>query len=528
MPAETISSLVSALPEVYQPIFGHPELSDQVSRPCRDRLESIVQVYSSLQQQLSRPLKVLDLGCAQGFFSLSLAERGATVHGIDYLHKNVDVCDALARENPHLKVTFENCRIETAIMRSEPEQYDLVLGLSVFHHVVHESGTHVVKALLKYAADVSGALIVELALRDEPLYWGAAQARDPSALLERIAFVQEVARHSTHLSSITRPLYVASNRYWILGGLAGRFDSWTVQPHALGEGSHEGRRRYFFCTNTVAKTYRFSHDPMDRNRIEFVREKAFLTNPPPGFSIPACLLAGESSTEGWIVTERLRGRLLLDLLHEGAVLDHRRILLSVLEQLAALEVAGLYHDDIRTWNIFVTDDGSGLLIDFGSISAQVHDVVPPGNPFLSFLIVVRETTTGAVEDIAFSRIVAISPHGLPQPYHSWAMALWQRPLHEWTFKFMHETLLKTHSVISEPTSPQPVEPWMSEIKCAVQARELRIMELESRTTQAELTALQAQSRADQAEAEVLATQQSYSWWITRPLRWLARHLRLKG
>lgn len=93
---------------------------------------------------------------------------------------------------------------------------------------------------------------------------------------------------------------------------------------------------------------------------------------------------------------------------------------------------------------------------------------------------------------------------------------------------MHETLLKTLSVISEPTSPQPVEPWMSEIKCAVQARELRIMELESRTTQAELTALQAQSRADQAEAEVLATQQSYSWRITRPLRWLARHLRLKG
>src|SRR3989338_4076883 len=126
-----ISNLVSNPPEVYHPIYGHPELSGQVSRPCQDRLEKIAQAHDALQRLLGRPLNVLDLGCAQGCFSLSLAERGASVHGVDYLDKNIAVCSALAQAQPHLKASFETGRVEDAIACLEPGQYDLVLGLSV-------------------------------------------------------------------------------------------------------------------------------------------------------------------------------------------------------------------------------------------------------------------------------------------------------------------------------------------------------------------------------------------------------------
>lgn len=527
MPAETLSALVSGLPEVYQPVYGHPELSAQVSRPCHDRLEKVLQVYASLQQQLGRPLKVLDLGCAQGFFSLNLAERGATVHGIDYLDNNIAVCNALARENPQLKVVFEVSRVEQAIMRVEPDQYDLILGLSVFHHIIHESGVGEVKALLEHAADVCGVLIVELALHQEPLYWGLAQAQDPLALFESIAFVHEVARHSTHLSSVARPLYVASNRYWVFGGLAGRFDSWTAEPHALANGCHGGSRRYFFGATTVTKTYRFDHMLAEHNKSEFAREKIFLTNPPLGLSVPDCLVAGESSTEGWLVMERLQGRLLLDLLRDGAVFDRRRLLLSVLKQLAILEAAGLYHDDIRSWNILVTDSGAGLIIDFGSITTQACDVVPPGNPFLSFLVLVREVATGVVDDVTSPRIVSISPYGLPQPFQTWAITLWQTPLSEWTFKLMHQTLLQTPTTITESALLQSAEPWMRVIKDAARERELLLKDIEARkhhaearASQAEARASQAEARANQAEADVTNVLKSHSWRITAPLRWL--------
>ena len=88
-----IEQLTADLPEVYQPIYGHPALSTHVSRTCSDRLEHIVRVHDNLRSLLGRPLNVLDLGCAQGYFCFKLAERGANVHGVDYLDKNI----ALAR-----------------------------------------------------------------------------------------------------------------------------------------------------------------------------------------------------------------------------------------------------------------------------------------------------------------------------------------------------------------------------------------------------------------------------------------------
>lgn len=63
-----IGARVAALPEKYQPIFGHPELSEGSSRGCEDRFVLIRECARRLQGELGRPLRVLDLGCAQGFF----------------------------------------------------------------------------------------------------------------------------------------------------------------------------------------------------------------------------------------------------------------------------------------------------------------------------------------------------------------------------------------------------------------------------------------------------------------------------
>ena len=138
--SQSLPQLVSDLPEIYQVIYGHPDIYQDTSRACIDRLDKIAEVHDALAKQLGRPLRVLDMGCAQGFFSLSLAARGAQVHGVDFLDKNIFVCQALALENPELKVTFGVGRLEEVVAALAPEQYDLVLGLSVLHHVVHEHG----------------------------------------------------------------------------------------------------------------------------------------------------------------------------------------------------------------------------------------------------------------------------------------------------------------------------------------------------------------------------------------------------
>ncbi len=473
-----IEKLVYDLPEIYQPIYGYPELSGQVSRPCFDRLERIARIYDALQRQLGRPLNVLDLGCAQGYFSLSLAERGAKVHGVDYLDKNVAVCSALVQANLHLNASFEIGRVEDVIESLESGRYDLVLGLSVFHHIVNEKGAGVVKALLERVANTSGALIVELALREEPLYWAPSQPEDPRTLLDTIAFVHEVARHATHLASIPRPLFVASNRYWILEDRIELFNNWSANSHALANGTHQGSRRYFFSDSCFLKTYRYDHPRGAHNKAEFKREVQFMKNPPGDFPSAALVSSGETDASGWLVAQRIPGRLLLDLLQCGIAINHRAVLLAVLRQLAVLEKFGLYHDDVRTWNVLVAGDGATYVIDYGSISDRAQDCVWPGNPFLSFFIFVREVATGAVDDPEPLRTISISPYGLPQPYRTWAAVLWQRPLAEWSFGLMYQTLLDLDVCETDKPLQQPIEAWMKATEEAIQAQKLSIRHIQ--------------------------------------------------
>lgn len=465
-----INSLVADLPEVYQPIYGHPELSRHVSRTSQDRLEHIARIHDAIQRLLGRPLRVLDLGCAQAYFSLNLAERGATVHGVDYLDKNVAVCNALAKENPTLQVSFETGRIEDVITRLESGQYDLMLGLSVFHHIVHEKGVAAVQDLLARAASECGALVLELALREEPLYWAPAQPEDPRSLLESIPFVHEVARHDTHLASIARPLFVASKQYWVLSGQANQFHSWSTDPHALANGVYQASRRYFFGDSHVVKSYRLDHKLGNTNLSHFTNEIAFLRNPPIGFSAPNLIVCGNNTSEAWVAMERLPGRLLLELLREDVAIDTHALLLFILKQLASLEAAGLFHNDVRTWNILVADDGAVHLIDYGSISPVAQDCVWPSNLFLAFFIFVREVVTRNVDVPDPLRGIAISPLRLPPRYRTWAESLWQRPLTEWSFNLMHQTLLNcTDDGDLNPSPDNPQDVWMQAIEEAIQA-----------------------------------------------------------
>jgi len=205
--ASTLSDLVAELPEVYQPIFGHPELCPNVSRRCDDRLAQVISVYRALETVFARPLRVLDLGCAQGFFSHSLSKLGARVHGVDFLEANIAVCKAPAVERGDRGIVFETARIEDVLSRLEVNHYDLILGLSVFHHIVKAPGAPPVRGMLAPAGVKVAAALFEIAVAEEPIYWAAAQPQSARELLSDYAFVHEIARHGTHLSDVRRPLF---------------------------------------------------------------------------------------------------------------------------------------------------------------------------------------------------------------------------------------------------------------------------------------------------------------------------------
>lgn len=475
----TIESQVASLPELYQPIFGHPELSEGSSRTSHDRLAHIAGIYKVVERIQGRPLKVLDLGCAQGFFSLNLAALGAQVHGIDYLEQNVQVCRALLAEHPEYKAQFTFGKVQDFLETVEPGQFDMVLGLSVFHHLVYDLGKEHIKALLEQLLHKVVVFVGEFAVAEEPLYWGPAQPEDPRYLLENSAFLHELARHSTHLAEIQRPLYVASNQIWYLEGIGQRISSWTPDSHALADGAHQGARRYYESDDYFVKVFRVDGTFGARNRTELEREAQFLLHPPAGFDAPAHHVSGANATESWLVTDRIQGQLLLDVIARGEPLNKQAVLLDVLRQLALLEQHGFYHDDVRVWNVMLDTGGKARLIDFGSIGNQPTDCVWPHNLYLAFMIFVKEVVTGSVDKPMPLREIAISPFSLPQPYANWMNSLWSKPVSTWSFQLLLDTLqgLSEHS--DEPVPDTSSVLWMSSIESALQAIKKHVHHVET-------------------------------------------------
>lgn len=452
-----IQQLIDNLPELYQPIFERPQLSQNCSRESADRLREITAIYKALESKLGRPLRVLDLGCAQGFFSLSLGALGATVHGIDYSERNIELCNFLAAENPNIKASFWFGKIEDFLKTLEQDQFDLVLGLSVFHHLIYEHGIEHVQSLLNSILQRCQIFIAEFALKEEPLYWGDAQPEAPRELLEDVAFVHEIARYSTHLADIKRPLFVASNVFWCLDGQIEEIEDYTKNSHAFARGAHEGARKYIFSDRHVVKIFTTYGSHGQRNREEHRREVGFLSNPPDGFQTPKLYSHGEKEFESWIVTERLKGQLLLDVITREESYDGKQIVHEILDQLVQLEQHGLYHDDVRVWNVWLKDDGHAQILDFGSISSESDDCVWPHNIFMSFLVFIKEVMSGKV-DLPEIRQKSISPAGMPSDFKEATYKLWKTPTNSWSFKLFSECIQSSINGISQSQDPNTL--WM--------------------------------------------------------------------
>lgn len=438
-PGTALTTAVDRLPELYQPIYGHPELSNAAARSCQSRLVHVRSTYAALADHLGRPLRVLDLGCAQGFFSCALAALGADVLGIDYCPENVAVCTLLGDEFPNSKLEFRVERLEDFIPLLSASAFDLVLGLSVFHHVVHERGQEATRALIDRLAASIGHGVFEIALPTEGVYWCASQPDDPRQMLGAFPFVFEAARVETHLSNQPRPLFVASRSIAVLAGAAYAFADHLVEPHALAENVHLGTRRYFLGPHAIVKVFRIDAAIAQINEEELSREAEFLAAFAGQLAFAPKLIAhGTNAAQAWLVREKIPGRLLMDLMNEGAVFDSLRVVSDVLRQADALERIGYFHADLRPWNVLVDDQGNASLIDFGSIGRTRSDVVWPEDVFLAFFLFLYELAQRRVARVLPVRAPFISPFNLPPPYREPALRMWQLPVSQWSFSKLRE------------------------------------------------------------------------------------------
>ncbi len=367
-----LRDLLAEIPEQYQDIYGHPEYSGNHSRDCLKREKLIRQIIHEIQGKTGKKeLKVLDLGCAQGYYSFVAAEMGCDVFGIDMLDINVNVCNALRNETD-MNCAFRQQTVQKTVESLQDGEYDIVFLFSVIHHISNENGFSYARKMLELLSKKASCVLAEMALKEEPLYWNENLPCKYEEWFANIPFFNELDFFETHLSEIKRPLIFASNKWCEADGTIYEIETYKNNSYP-GQPLNPGRN-YYFCENGkyLIKLYRNVEEALFS---EIRNEKEMLQNLSHLDFAPRLVCFSENDHRIMEVTEIQYGTLLWEHLKKGEILDYETIFMDLLDNLIALEKLGYYHGDLRTWNVCLSEDKHAFLIDFGAIISSDEDTV---------------------------------------------------------------------------------------------------------------------------------------------------------
>ncbi|MBQ7705214.1 MAG: methyltransferase domain-containing protein [Selenomonadaceae bacterium] len=392
---EELKAAVLELPELYQPLFGHDVTGIKPQRICTDRLADIKKVYDAMSQKLNRPLRVLDLGCNLGFFSLYAAKWGGVVTGVDIGSNNLRVCKLLASEHPNFKIEFIEAKLEEFIPKIKPEEYDFVLCFNVLHWITLPYGLEFTKKLVKELSTKIGTGIFELATKSEfPNNNLPNNYRD---LMQGYSFIRSLSYYVRDTKkNIRRPFLFVSNEYVYLNtvGLL-KIDEITYPPG--GEG---GSITYYHCGDKFIKCRHILNqleNEKSLREINFLKEFSGKNHLPKFYE--ATKEYDESGLRFFIAREKLKGISLFKKIENHENFDRWSVIKQALQYVIFLEKHGYYQSDFHLGNFLLTDDGQLYLIDYEYMVKESSSSFWPYNFKMNFFNFMNEVFATSVTEI---------------------------------------------------------------------------------------------------------------------------------
>ncbi len=145
----------------YQPVLQNGRFVGADPRDCTQR-------WDIIEPHLPPGARsALDLGCAQGFFTVQLARRGLIAIGVDNLASALDLAWHQCRINDIPGVGFVKEDITHEFVERLP-QFDVVVFLSLMHHLIYIHGVEWCAELLRrLRRKVNMALFFEMGQSNE-------------------------------------------------------------------------------------------------------------------------------------------------------------------------------------------------------------------------------------------------------------------------------------------------------------------------------------------------------------------------
>jgi SAM-dependent methyltransferase len=170
--------------ETYQPVFIG---ENRIGTGARASVDRWVLIQKVIQNTGAKSL--VDLGCAEGYFVQMAARHGCVALGIDADVRRLTVAQNTSILNGIDGAGFLYGRITESLVRKMPV-FDVVLLLSVLHHVMYEHGVDKAKALISAVRERTRlGLVFDMGQSNETVHeWAALLPRmdpDPETWIAR-------------------------------------------------------------------------------------------------------------------------------------------------------------------------------------------------------------------------------------------------------------------------------------------------------------------------------------------------------
>jgi O-antigen chain-terminating methyltransferase len=360
--AAALLALHASMPEPRQPAWGLGAGSGAARRVHDERVATLLPLLEALPHD--GVLRILDVDCAQGYFTLAVAQALAThgraveIVGVDRDARNIEFCEALAAYHG-LPVRFVRATCDAEFLeRKEDANWDaaLVLGVSPDTADVEAKESTASLALLRQHSRIILGEIPE----GSRLPW-SGDCR-PAAQ----GFFRRLARFEAAPGGTARCVYACSDHLAWVGGQWFAFEHAIDRSHAGVPESFVGQRRFFIGARAVVKAFRGDGRHGAFNRAELAAEARALEalqGEPDRY--PSVLAQADDGDVVWLARDCLPGELLSERMLSGGI-DRDAAARGLLRELAHLESRGFYHADLRCWNVLL--DGDDIrLIDFGAL-----------------------------------------------------------------------------------------------------------------------------------------------------------------
>ena len=201
--------------EPYHPVILGGQIIASGERSCADRWQLIESAISDLA-----PSTFVDLGCAEGYFVQQAAERlGCVSLGVDADIRRLTVARTASSLNRTAGTAFMGAMIDAEFLAKLPT-FEIVMFLSVMHHVMYEHGVdYSLELLRKLRAKTTKALIFDMGQSNETSHeWAQLLPKmvpDPETwianLLKSAGFgnVDLIGATDAYKNEIRRALFIA-------------------------------------------------------------------------------------------------------------------------------------------------------------------------------------------------------------------------------------------------------------------------------------------------------------------------------